>query len=131
MLLLYFQWANDLANHLLTIHDVELSRRQDFAALFENHFLNALFSGLDDMPPPFATRAPTAFDVSLPNLSQSDLDTLAVSIPDIESKISLPDLKDLISFFSNRQFVPTKMEEECESKMPSLRPVDIHAHLRE
>lgn len=126
----FLAWANDLANHLLTIHDVELSRRQDFAALFENHFLNALFNGLDDMPPPFATRAPTAFDVSLPNLSQTDLDTLAISIPDIESKISLPDLKDLISFFSNRQFVPTKLE-ECEAKVRSLRPVDIHAHLRD
>lgn len=66
-----FQWANELANHMLAIHDEEVLRRQEFGLLFENHFLNALFSGLDDMPPPFATVTPAPFDQNLPHLAKS------------------------------------------------------------
>lgn len=129
-LFLLFQWANDLASHLLTIHDDELSRRQDFSAIFENHFLNALFNGLDDLPPPFATRSPLIFDANLPNLCPNDLDALANAIPDITSKITLPDLKDLISFFSIRHSSSDKGD-DSESKLLALRLVDIHAHLKE
>lgn len=119
-----------MASHLLTIHDDELSRRQGFSAIFENHFLNALFNGLDDLPPPFATRAPLMFDASLPNLCPNDLETLANAIPDITSKIRLPDLKDLINFFSIRDFSSDK-DDESESKLMALRPVASHAHLKE
>lgn len=66
-----FQWASDLASHLLTIHEEEVTRRQDFAAIFDNHFLTTLFNGLDDMPPAFATQAPVSFDHHLPNLSRT------------------------------------------------------------
>lgn len=46
-------------------------RRQDFGTIFDHHFLTTLFSGLDDMPPAFATQAPAIFDNHLPNLSRS------------------------------------------------------------
>lgn len=127
---LLFQWANNLASHLITIHDDEMSRRKDFNLLFENHFLNALFNGLDDLPPQFAIRAPLLFDASLPNLGPNDLDTLAKAIPAITSKISFPDLKNLINFFSIHN-ISSDEGVENESKLIALRPVNIHAHLKE
>jgi RB1-inducible coiled-coil protein 1 len=66
-----FQWASNLACHLLTIHNEEVMRRQDFAAAFEGHFLCTLFPGMNDMPPTYATEAPSLFDSSLPNLSEN------------------------------------------------------------
>lgn len=74
MLLLSFfidQWASELAAHLLTIHEEEVTRRQDFSSIFDNHFLTTLFNGLDDMPPVFATQGPPLFDHHLPNLSKT------------------------------------------------------------
>lgn len=71
LFLVPLQWAADLASHLLSIHEEELMRRQDFATIFDHHFLTTLFSGLDDMPPAFATQAPAIFDNHLPNLSRS------------------------------------------------------------
>lgn len=67
----FMKWATDLTNHMLAIHEEEVLRRQEFGQLFENHFLNTLFAGLDDMPPAFATIAPAQFDQNLPNLSKS------------------------------------------------------------
>lgn len=115
-----------MAAHLLSIHEEEFSRRQDFSSVFENHFLNALFSGLDDMPPPFAIRAPNTFDEGLANLGQGDLDTLTATIPDIVSKLALPDLREAIDFFSTRCVNRNKMEGDLK-----LRPLDIHSHLKE
>lgn len=70
-LCLCFQWASDLACHLLTIYNEEVVRRQDFRYSFDGHFLNTLFPGIDDFPPKFATEAPSMFDSSLPQLSKS------------------------------------------------------------
>lgn len=55
---------------MLTIHDEEKLRREDFENTFDRHFLNALFIGLDDDPPAFATQPPAIFDNRLPNLSK-------------------------------------------------------------
>lgn len=65
------QWASDLACHLLTIYNDEVLRRQEFKYSFDGHFLNALFPGIDDFPPKFATEAPSIFDSSLPQLSKN------------------------------------------------------------
>lgn len=62
------------------IHDEEVLRRQEFGLLFENHFLNTLFSGLEDMPPAFATIAPVSFDQNLPNLTKSGKICFALSL---------------------------------------------------
>lgn len=64
----FMVWANDLACQLLSVHSEELARRREFQGKFEGHFLNTLFPGLDDMPPPFATQAPSVFDNSLPKV---------------------------------------------------------------
>lgn len=73
IILILLQWASDLAHELLSIHDEEIMRRQEFVNLFEGHFLNTLFTGMDDMPPPFAINAPAPFDSSLPNISKNGI----------------------------------------------------------
>lgn len=114
-----FQWASDLASRLVTIYDDEVMRRQDFCSSFEGHFLNSLFSGTGDMPPTYAIQAPSIFDSGLPNLTQNgmtnfcsfqnyltiqfyqfiDLDVLSTYLPEVTSKITLPDLSAVIQFF--------------------------------
>ena len=79
-------------------------RREDFSARFEGHFLSTLFPGMDDMPPPFATEAPSIFDSSLPHLTKTDIQVLSNHLPEITSKIQLPDLGAVIEFFASRYF---------------------------
>lgn len=69
----YPQWGSELASHMLAIHREEESRRQDFENVFDQHFLNALFDGLNDKPPAFATVAPAIFDTRLPSLTNSGI----------------------------------------------------------
>lgn len=56
---------------MVNIHDEERLRREDFENTFDQHFLNALFTGLEDEPPAFATQPPAIFDNRLANLSKS------------------------------------------------------------
>lgn len=58
---------------MLAIHDEERSRREDFENLFDQHFLNSLFTGLEDEPPIYAAQAPAIFDDRLPNLTRSGM----------------------------------------------------------
>lgn len=64
----FLVWATSLACQLLTVHSEEISRRREFQNKFEGHFLNTLFPGLEDTPPPFATQAPNVFDGGLPKV---------------------------------------------------------------
>jgi len=64
----FLVWASSLACQLLTIHTEELARRREFQSKFDGHFLNTLFPGLEDTPPPFATQAPSVFDNGLPKV---------------------------------------------------------------
>lgn len=64
----FLVWASDLACQLLTVHNEEITRRREFQSKFEGHFLNNLFPGLEDLPPSFATQAPTVFDNGLPKV---------------------------------------------------------------
>lgn len=61
----------DLSSNMLMIHSEERSRREEFETAFGSHFLNGLFTGLDDEPPAFATQAPAIFDNRLPNLTKA------------------------------------------------------------
>lgn len=80
-------------------------RRDEFTKIFDNHFLNTLFPGMDDMPPSFATEAPSIFDSSLPNLSKSDINVLSSFMPDVTSQFQLPDLGATLEFFASRLLV--------------------------
>ncbi|XP_055683356.1 RB1-inducible coiled-coil protein 1 isoform X4 [Lutzomyia longipalpis] len=94
----FLLWASDLASHLTTIYSEEVVRRQEFWSMFEGHFLCTLFPGIEDMPPSYATVAPSTFDASLPNLTRDDINELS----DFGLKIELPDLSAVIDFFSSR-----------------------------
>ena len=66
----FLTWASNLACQFLAVHSEELNRRREFQSKFEGHFLNTLFPGLEDTPPPFATQAPPAFDSGLPKVRE-------------------------------------------------------------
>lgn len=93
------QWASELACHLLTIHNEEMTRRKDFQAQFDGHFLNTLFPGMEDLPPSFATQAPSIFDSNLPKITIEDLEELKNQLPELSENIALPDISAITSFF--------------------------------
>ncbi|GJQ84975.1 hypothetical protein Trydic_g575 [Trypoxylus dichotomus] len=106
----FLVWASELACHLLTIHNNEVARRKEFQSQFEGHFLNPLFPGMDDLPPTFATQAPSVFDSSLPNISTEDLETLKTALPEMTEKLDVPDLSAILTFFDSKQ--ESKFEKE-------------------
>ncbi|XP_066138888.1 RB1-inducible coiled-coil protein 1 isoform X3 [Euwallacea fornicatus] len=96
---LFLMWASDLACQMMTIYNEELTRRKDFSSQFEGHFLNALFPGMEDMPPPFAIEAPPMFDAKLPQISEEDLERLRQALPDFSEHLTVPDMSHVINFF--------------------------------
>ncbi|CAD6995836.1 unnamed protein product [Ceratitis capitata] len=95
-------WATKLADDFDTIHNEEISRRRQFNANFEGHFLNKLFPGMNDMPPAFANEIPLLFDAHLPNINKSDIDMLTSHLPDLAQGVKLPDMRHVINFFVSR-----------------------------
>lgn len=67
----FLAWAGDLSSQLQAVHSEELGRRRDFQTRFDGHFLNTLFPGMEDCPPPFATQPPVMFDTMLPKVKYS------------------------------------------------------------
>ncbi|XP_014294856.1 RB1-inducible coiled-coil protein 1 [Microplitis demolitor] len=98
----FLVWASDLACQLLTVHNEEITRRREFQSKFEGHFLNNLFPGLEDLPPSFATQAPTVFDNGLPKLTAEDMESLKIQLPDLTDSISTPDLNSITQFFLSK-----------------------------
>ncbi|XP_018049229.1 PREDICTED: RB1-inducible coiled-coil protein 1 isoform X2 [Atta colombica] len=100
----FLVWASNLACQLLTVHSEELARRREFQSKFDGHFLNTLFPGLEDTPPPFATQAPSVFDNGLPKLTADDMESLRSQLPDLALTISTPDLSSITQFFLSKSF---------------------------
>ncbi|KAL6432753.1 hypothetical protein ACFW04_006265 [Cataglyphis niger] len=100
----FLVWASNLACQLLTVHSEELARRREFQSKFNGHFLNTLFPGLEDTPPPFATQAPSVFDNGLPKLTADDMESLRSQLPDLALTISTPDLNNITQFFLSKSF---------------------------
>ncbi|OXU25019.1 hypothetical protein TSAR_004978 [Trichomalopsis sarcophagae] len=97
----FLSWSNDLVDQMQALHSQELNKRTKFHSKFEGHFLNELFSGLDDIPPAFATEAPSPFDDGLPNLTTDDLNTLKYQLPDLDLSFTFPNLNTTaVSFFA-------------------------------
>ncbi|XP_032666875.1 RB1-inducible coiled-coil protein 1 isoform X3 [Odontomachus brunneus] len=101
----FLVWASNLACQLLTVHSEELSRRREFQNKFDGHFLNTLFPGLEDTPPPFATQAPSVFDNGLPKLTADDMESLRSQLPDLAHSISTPDLNSITQFFLSKSLI--------------------------
>ncbi|KAI4504496.1 hypothetical protein M0802_000046 [Mischocyttarus mexicanus] len=120
----FLVWASNLACQLLAAHTEELTRRREFQNKFEGHFLNTLFPGLDDTPPPFATEAPSVFDNALPKLTASDMESLRSQMPGLALSISMPDLNSITQFFLSKNLNEASTEGNQEKKIMSTRVED-------
>ncbi|XP_014608939.1 PREDICTED: RB1-inducible coiled-coil protein 1 [Polistes canadensis] len=120
----FLVWASNLACQLLTAHTEELARRREFQNKFEGHFLNTLFPGLDDTPPPFATEAPSVFDNGLPKLTASDMESLRSQLPGLALSISMPDLNSITQFFLSKNLTEASTEGNQDKKIMSTRVED-------
>lgn len=117
-------WASNLACQLLTVHSEELARRREFQSKFDGHFLNTLFPGLEDTPPPFATQAPSVFDNGLPKLTAEDMESLRSQLPDLALTISSPDLNSITQFFLSKSLTEASTDGNKEKDSTSMR-VDV------
>ncbi|XP_063699943.1 RB1-inducible coiled-coil protein 1 isoform X2 [Culicoides brevitarsis] len=133
----FLSWASNLSCHLQTIYNDELGRRQDFAAIFDGHFLSSLFPGMNDMPPPFATEAPVPFDSSLPNLTRNDISELKNQLPEYSAKSSfLQEMDNVIQFFTNSRsqlkiFTSEESKVIVQGDSQMLKRAGLHSHLKE
>ncbi|CAG0881063.1 unnamed protein product [Cyprideis torosa] len=75
------EWSIKLSHRGNSLYRSEVARRQSLSIELEAHFLRALFSGLGDLPPNFATVAPRPFDLYLPEIRPVDVDKLKSSLP--------------------------------------------------
>ncbi|XP_061937889.1 RB1-inducible coiled-coil protein 1 isoform X3 [Apis cerana] len=119
----FLVWASNLACQLLTVHSEELARRREFQSKFDGHFLNTLFPGLEDTPPPFATQAPSVFDNGLPKLTAEDMESLRSQLPDLALTISSPDLNSITQFFLSKSL--TSGDENNKEKDSASMRVDV------
>uniref|UniRef100_W4VRG4 RB1-inducible coiled-coil protein 1 n=1 Tax=Corethrella appendiculata TaxID=1370023 RepID=W4VRG4_9DIPT len=138
----FLTWAYNLACQLLTIYNNEVTRRHEFSALFDGHFLSSLFPGMDDMPSNYATEPPPHYDTNLPALLKEDIKLLSTCLPELTPKTEVPDLDSVINFFSsksvyksnnsltNKQIIDVeetnKTAEQLESDGNLLRPSTVH-----
>ncbi|XP_011684925.1 PREDICTED: RB1-inducible coiled-coil protein 1 isoform X2 [Wasmannia auropunctata] len=116
----FLVWASNLACQLLTVHSEELARRREFQTKFDGHFLNTLFPGLEDTPPPFATQAPSVFDNGLPKLTADDMESLRSQLPDLALTISTPDLSSITQFFLSKSFTEGSTDGNKEKDTTSV-----------
>lgn len=126
----FLVWASNLACQLLTVHSEELARRREFQSKFDGHFLNTLFPGLEDTPPPFATQAPSVFDSELPKLTVEDMESLRSQLPDLALTVSSPDLDSITQFFLSKSLTDASTDENKEKDSSSMR-VDVAAKEQE
>ncbi|XP_011871061.1 PREDICTED: RB1-inducible coiled-coil protein 1 isoform X2 [Vollenhovia emeryi] len=126
----FLVWASNLACQLLTVHSEELARRREFQSKFDGHFLNTLFPGLEDTPPPFATQAPSVFDNGLPKLTADDMESLRSQLPDLALTISTPDLSSITQFFLSKSFTEGSTDGTKEKDTTSVS-TDIPAKEQE
>ncbi|XP_060815516.1 RB1-inducible coiled-coil protein 1 isoform X3 [Bombus pascuorum] len=120
----FLVWASNLACQLLTVHSEELARRREFQSKFDGHFLNTLFPGLEDTPPPFATQAPSVFDNGLPKLTVEDMESLRSQLPELALTISSPDLNSITQFFLSKSLTEASTDGNKEKDSTSMR-VDV------
>ncbi|XP_076764076.1 autophagy-related 17 isoform X2 [Xylocopa sonorina] len=123
----FLVWASNLACQLLTVHSEELARRRKFQSKFDGHFLNTLFPGLEDTPPPFATQAPSVFDNSLPKLTAEDMESLRSQLPDLALTISSPDLNSITQFFLSKSLTDASTDGNKEKDSSTSMRVDVAA----
>ena len=96
----YLKKASILASSFSSIYVEELKTRQIFQEKLNKHFLSTMFKGMEDVPPPFATKEPIPFDLKLPGLDLQDLELLRSKLPHLAQSLSVPDRKTLSSLLT-------------------------------
>lgn len=61
--------------------------------------MNALFPGMADIPPAFATEPPALFDTKLPKVKEEDVERLKKEVPDFTDSLVVHDMSQAVSFF--------------------------------
>jgi hypothetical protein len=125
----FLQWASDLAAKLLKIHNEEVGRRQEFNTLFEGHFLKSLFPGMTELPPSFATQAPSVFDARLPKLSGEDVEYISNAFPEYASGVPNYDMEVIVKFFRQRYFFHIYVIFRLFISMTTMLPIPIFTML--
>ncbi|KAK6179560.1 hypothetical protein SNE40_011889 [Patella caerulea] len=86
----FMEWANNLAEETKHLHTEEVKRRQSFQHEIGKHFLQSLFQGFEDLPPPYASEAPTEFDQNLPVITAQDVEMLRDAVPELQDIFKVP-----------------------------------------
>lgn len=113
----FLSWATSLAEDSGRLHAEEVKRRDAFLRIIGHHFLQAMFSGLEDFPPAFATEAPDVFDANLPEISADDIKELKEVVPELSGVLSVPVLDDLFLALTSAQ---DHIEEWVESSKSAV-----------
>lgn len=79
------KWASKLCETSAHARSEETARREEFELQFGQHFLQNLFSGLNDRPPKFVEKQPRAFDEQLPIIMDRDLQQLQEQTPELRT----------------------------------------------
>ncbi len=87
----YLEKAKDLSDKFSMVHSNEAKARSAFQAKLKKHFLSRLFSGMDDIVPPFATKNPESFDDRLPAITLEDVERLRQEFPDLARSLHMPE----------------------------------------
>lgn len=63
---------------------------------------------MEDLPPSFATQAPSIFDSKLPKITSDDVERLKNDLPELTKDLTVPDVSGITQFF----FVKSQLKEE-------------------
>lgn len=125
----FIAFAGSLSEKCSSVHCKELMKRDEFDAFIQHHFLKALFPGLEDVPPPFATKNPHSFDDRLPCLTEDDVIFLKHEVPELAENLRFDDqlnecLNDVTSdsLVMSEFFQKKNTEKEKEKKLQVSSP---------
>lgn len=65
---------------------------------------------MEDLPPSFATQAPSIFDTNLPRLSEEDIEKLKKEVPELQEFLRVPELSTITNFFLTKSIVKSDFD---------------------
>ncbi|PVD22986.1 hypothetical protein C0Q70_16246 [Pomacea canaliculata] len=99
----YLRWAEETSNEAKRQHKREVQRRRSFTRQFGTHFLQKMVPGFKDHVPKFAAEPLKEFDEDLPSISQEDLNTLALAVPELKRWFKIPGDASCVEFTTSSQ----------------------------
>ena len=120
--------ADALADTFGSVHEEEVGLRTNFQSKLKKHFLAKMFTGMDDLPPPFAKSPPGRFDDNLPDITLEDVEKLRKQFPDLAKSLSVPESNALSNLLA-RSFNQKLTAEEGETLF-SLQNMPGKIHIR-